>query len=106
MNGNGNDSKRKLGVWVGGGSVLAVTGGMYLNLSNQTAVAIDVARQHGQEIQLVRTEMSRLSGAIAAIRGVTDDRFRGKDAKEMEERIMERIRMLERHMERLEEKHP
>lgn len=89
----------KGGIYIPAAAILAVVVATYINMSNQTAVAIDVARQHGDELQLLRQDYTQLHGEmrviLARIDSASDDRFRGRDAQAMEERLIERIRRLE-----------
>ena len=98
---------QQVGSWIEGkgriyvplAAVVAVTVATYVNITNQTAVAIDVARQHGEELRMLREDYTQLHGEMRAIldrlEKSSDDRFRGRDAVAMEQRIMERVRMVE-----------
>ncbi len=80
-------------------AIVTLAAAAYINISNQTATAISVARDHGTELKLLREDYTTLRGELHLIlqqlANRTDDRFRGDDAIRMEERIMERIRSLE-----------
>ena len=95
-NGNG---RKVLTVAVPVTAVVALLVGAYLNMANQTAVAIDIARQHGEELSLLRKDYTNLSGQLQTLQRTLSnnmgDRFRGQDALHMEDRIMERMRMIE-----------
>lgn len=74
-----------------------------ISLSNQSAIAISVAEQHGSELELLRRDYSALRGELVSLREDLrtrmDDRFKGADARAMEARLMNRIERLERKHE-------
>lgn len=85
-------------------AIVAFSVALYINLSNQTAVAIQVARDHGTELKTLRLDYSLLrsemKGMREDLRDRMDDRFRGSDAQAMEDRLTERIRNVEGKVDR------
>lgn len=80
---------------------LAIISAAYMNLANQTAVAIEIAKQHGHELLIVRQEVSELRGALQTN---MDDRFRRADFDREKEFIMHVISELENRVQRLEDR--
>ncbi|MHC5066553.1 MAG: hypothetical protein ACYTG5_21565, partial [Planctomycetota bacterium] len=84
-------------------ALISLAAAAYINISNQTATAISVARDHGTELKLLREDYTTLRGELHLIlqqlASRTDDRFRGTDAERMEERLTERIRSVEQRVE-------
>jgi hypothetical protein len=74
---------RKGTISIGVGAIVALTVAAYVNIANQTAVAIQVARDHGSELKLLRQDYTALRGEMTAHRQQAlkqmDDRFRGTD---------------------------
>ena len=106
-NGNGWPTIKKSAVV---GVPLTAIAGMvvaaYINLSNQTAVAIQVARDHGGELKLLRSDYTQLHGELQGLRASIDmgtrDRFYRQDADRLEARILERLRIIEARIENVE----
>lgn len=98
------ETKRTTLIAVPIGAVLAFAVASYVNLSNQSAVAINVAKQHGAELELLRKDYTQLHGEIAymttLLQDKMSDRFRGADAKAMEDRLMSHIERIEKRLDR------
>ena len=79
MNGNGN--KFNTLIAVGGGTLAAavtVIFNLFLGVSSKAEIALDVARQHGQELLEVRAEVALMR---ADLRSSTRDRYYRAEAE-------------------------
>jgi hypothetical protein len=79
-NGNGHASIEKwVGRWlVGGGSLMAVAVGFWITVSKDAQIAIDIAAQHGKELQMVNARILHLEQEL---RDRTQLRYTSADAE-------------------------
>jgi hypothetical protein len=74
-----NNSQNWLGRWiVGGGSVLAVVVTFSITTAKDASIALDVARQHGDEILILNQDLHRMQTDLY---DRTKDRYTSKDAE-------------------------
>jgi hypothetical protein len=93
-------------IWVVGtvgGSALIAVGTLIFNqfsaVSQQSAIAIDVARQHGQEINLLRGELASLRNEVL---GRTGNRYTAIDAQRDAAHYERELTRLDRRLKALE----
>lgn len=72
--------------------VLSIMINLFLAVSNQAEIAINVAAQHGEELLAIRTELALIR---TDLRKETRDRYFRRDAERDHERIELRIEKLE-----------
>lgn len=58
--------------------VLTLLGALMLSISNEAAISLELARQHGESILLLREQVKLLRGEVKEIRG---NRYTDKDAQ-------------------------
>ena len=101
-NGNGNIKTTMVissGVLIAVGTIVV---NLFLGVSREAAIAIEVAKQHGEEFVAVRQELSLLRDSM---RDATVDRYKGKDAERDIGYLNNRITALEKQIEKLEQHH-
>jgi hypothetical protein len=85
-------------------SIIAFALIAYNDLSGKTRVAIEVAKDHGTELKLLREDYTALRGEIAGLRTTInrnmDDRFRGTDWERERRWIEQRFENLEQQIGR------
>ncbi len=84
------------GVMVG---VIGLATTALYNIDRNARIAIDVAAQHGDEMNMIRGEISALRQEIYQR---TDDRYKGKDAERYQQYIERRLEQVEEKLDRLE----
>lgn len=81
-------------------SALTLLGALMLSVSNDAAISLDLAKQHGESILLLREELKLLKEDM---RLRTDDRYTSKDADRdhmyISRDIMELKNSLDSHLE-------
>jgi len=82
-NGNGNGNGKNGNQWImrwalGGGGVLTVVLAFSVNVAKDARIAIDVARQHGEEMLLLNAQIQALAQDV---RDRTQLRYTSKDAE-------------------------
>ena len=97
-NGESDFSKKVLASLAGTGVLGVVATGM-LSISQSASIALDVAEQHGQEILLIRGEMSSIRTEMLSR---TEDRFTSNDGKNLERYIERRFMSIDKALARME----
>ena len=77
-NGNGNSSQWLPRWIVGGGSVIAVVLTFSITTAKDAQIALDIARQHGEELLILSQEIHRMQGDLYER---TKNRYTSKDAE-------------------------
>ena len=94
------DHNTKVSMLISNGVVLAVGTIMvtlFLNVQASSSIALDVVKQHGEELLGLRQEISLLRDAM---RDQTEDRYKGKDAERDMTYIQRRLDALEKSFEK------
>ena len=79
-----------------GTGILGVIAAGMLAVANDARVAINVAEQHGEELLLIRGELSAIRNEMLQR---TEDRYTSRDAAAYERYIEQRLAELERRLE-------
>lgn len=98
-NGDHSFSNKVLASLAGTGVLGVVAAGM-LAVANDARIAIDVAEQHGQELLLIRGELSAVRSEML---NRTTMRYTSRDALAHEKYVERRFNEIEKAIERLEE---
>jgi hypothetical protein len=95
-NGNGTPFKNVIIVLVSTGILGVLSSGM-LAIANDARIAIRVAEQHGEELLLIRGELTSLRVEMLER---TKARYTAIDAERHERYVLQRIEALEKQLER------
>lgn len=98
-NGNGNGTKNILVVLASTGVLGVLASGM-ISIANDAQIAIQVAKQHGEELLLIRGELSALRTEMLER---TANRYTALDAARHEKFVEQQIAYIEEQLDRMEE---
>jgi hypothetical protein len=94
-----NNAKLVTSLIVGTGVVGVLVAGA-MSVASDAAIAIKVAEQHGEELLMIRGELSSMRQEMNAR---TQDRYTGKDGARFEQYVNKRLDSLEKQLDRIEE---
>ena len=96
---NGDHHGSKIAALIAGTGVLGVIAAGAMSVASDAAIAIKVAEQHGEELLLIRGEMTAIRQELNSR---TQDRYTGKDGARFEQYVNSRLDALEKQLDRLE----
>jgi hypothetical protein len=94
-----NNTKLVTSLIVGTGLIGVLVAGA-MSVASDAAIAIKVAEQHGEELLMVRGELSSMRHEMNSR---TQDRYTGKDGARFEMYVNKRLDSLEKQLDRIEE---
>ncbi len=90
-------------------ALIALLSAAYINVvqvidksNDVSAVALDIAKENRGELRTIQSSHRELVGQITVITTQLRSGFSDTEAKAMEERVMERIRMIERRIDSID----
>lgn len=99
-NDSSNGSTSKYVFWlVTGSGIIGVIAAGIVSIASDARIAIEVAKQHGEEILMIRGEISAIREEL---KDRTLDRYTGADAKRFEQYLNRRLNAIEEQLDRLE----
>jgi hypothetical protein len=94
---NGNAAGWKVLATIGGG-LCSIALAFAVNTAKDAQIAIDIAAQHGAELNVIRGELASLRQEVVSR---THDRYTSRDAERDREYLLERVNRLERMVEQM-----
>jgi hypothetical protein len=94
-----NNAKLVTSLIVGTGLIGVLVAGA-MSVASDAAIAIKVAEQHGEELLMIRGELTSIREELNSR---TSDRYTGKDGERFELYVNKRLDAVEKQLDRIEE---